>query len=51
MMNTQEGLSHGDEYLADLDFIETMEARKPDYESDCTDIEEEENREKPDKGV
>lgn len=34
-----EGLEQGDEYMADLDFIECNDHVKEDYESDVTDIE------------
>ncbi|ODM97270.1 Histone-lysine N-methyltransferase eggless [Orchesella cincta] len=35
----QEGLIYGDEYFADLDFIESLESMKAGYQDDCTDIE------------
>lgn len=38
----EDGQQFGDEYLAELDFIESIENVKADYESDVTDIESEE---------
>ncbi|CAL8122560.1 unnamed protein product [Orchesella dallaii] len=35
----QEGIHYGDEYFADLDFIEVLESMKEGYEADCIDIE------------
>jgi histone-lysine N-methyltransferase SETDB1 len=40
---TADGVEYGDEYLAELDFIEIIEGVKAEYESDVTDIEEETN--------
>ena len=41
----QDGQKYGDEYLAELDFIEVVERGKEGYESDVEDIEEGENEE------
>ncbi|VEN47660.1 unnamed protein product [Callosobruchus maculatus] len=43
-MANQDGMAYGDEYFAELDYIETVEKYKDDYESDV--MEEEEYREK-----
>lgn len=40
----QEGKNYGDEYLAELDYIEVIESTKQDYESDVPeDLEEDTN--------
>lgn len=39
----QDGMEFGDEYLAELDYIECNEVVKEDYESDVTDIEAEDD--------
>ena len=41
----QDGQKYGDEYLAELDFIEVVERSKEGYESDVEDIEKGENDE------
>lgn len=43
----QEGKNYGDEYLAELDYIEVIESTKQDYESDVPeDLEEDMNESK-----
>ncbi|XP_021950413.1 histone-lysine N-methyltransferase eggless isoform X1 [Folsomia candida] len=47
----EDGQQFGDEYLAELDYIESIEGVKADYESDVTDIETEEPGERSKKRI
>lgn len=45
--STQDGKQYGDEYLAELDFIEVVERQKEGYESDVRDPESEDDTNVP----
>jgi len=44
VLGNEEGMMHGDNYFCELDLIENVEQNKEGYESDVTDIEEEEEQ-------
>jgi histone-lysine N-methyltransferase SETDB1 len=47
-LHLQDGQQYGDEYLAELDYIEVVERQKEGYESDVAEDEDDEVKERDD---